>query len=142
MTRRTWAVLAGTVAAGALVVTAAIVLAGPSSDGGRGDGGCAAFRFDRDAWVASESADPLSTEGARALDARRRQADALVRCDTLEGLSRSRVYRMLGVTDTRKSRRRVLPVIVGPSRGMMIDSEILEVRFRAGRVVAAELVTY
>lgn len=103
---------------------------------------CDTFQFDRGVWRDTEFADPTTPDGAKALDRRRRQADALVTCKVLTGLRPQQARDLLGEPDRRNSSRGTWAFLVGPSRGFMVDTEYLEVRIRRDRVQAARLVTY
>ena len=89
--------------------------------------------FDRTAWEDMNSIEPTQDgESRRAI-----LADGLVVCDTLIGARPARVRRLLGEPDDGKGRQsdgaRTWRYLLGPDP-LMIDSEILVVVFRRGRV--------
>jgi hypothetical protein len=102
---------------------------------------CRAFRFDASEWKRARS-DP---HGERALSTRRRFADGLVACGTLNGTTRDQSRRLLGrPSEIAKSVDGASfdSYYVGPERGSIgLDDELLELEFRRGEVVAIRLTT-
>ena len=94
---------------------------------------CARFRFDRRAWARGPDL------GGKIPTTRQRLAYGLVRCRTLVGRESGPLRRLLGRPDQALGSE--WRWVTGPERSAFaIASELLAVRFRAGRVRVAELI--
>lgn len=79
------------------------------------------FRLDQAEWS--------KLERSGALSPRQRQADGLLKCNTLRGMSRAEIRKLLGPPDDKFDRSRWWEYTTGVHRGVPIDVEFLDVTF-------------
>lgn len=99
---------------------------------------CSRFTFDREAWLAPRATGP----GGESITTREQLADALTRCDLLEGLSEREVRKMLGRPYRPGREGTYMQYYLGQSRGVIhFDFEYLTLRFKHQRVAQSWIST-
>lgn len=105
-----------------------------------GAGGCAneidctSYKFSPLEWRTAEKR-LERRDDASALAARRRAADALVKCRLLARKTKRQVRRLLGGPDMRLREENAWAYAIGRERGpFSVDEEVLMVTFKRGRV--------
>lgn len=98
---------------------------------------CSTFRFDSAAW---KHPDATKRRAEGELSVQQKLADGLIACDLLQDKAGREVRRLLGRPAGQTRSRGEWRYYIGPERGIAgIDTEVLTVFFRRGRVAKASL---